>query len=173
MVAMLLSAINGTIFLVGIATSSLTPLFEQVTLVIWSCRLRIKEPFGFNGVTALCVWGKIYCTMWCLSPPRCINGTGDLSRKFSEVQMGEGERLPAMDLNHIFGEKQYLLCTKTVDSVGGALWLAAPSPTILCYSPPINSGGICARVDRRWIMKILCKNKWVKIIFLRYIILLF
>ena len=47
--------------------------------------------------------------------------TGDLSGKFSEVQREEGERLPAMDLNHIFGEKQYLLCTKTVDSVGGAL----------------------------------------------------
>ena len=48
-------------------------------------------------------------------------GTGDLSGKFSEVQREEGERLPALDLNHIFGEKQYLLCTKTVDSVGGAL----------------------------------------------------
>ena len=48
-------------------------------------------------------------------------GTGDLSGKFSEVQRGEGERFPAMDLNLIFGEKQYLLCTKTVDGVGGAL----------------------------------------------------
>ena len=48
-------------------------------------------------------------------------GTGDLSGKFSEVQRGEGERLLAMDLNHIFREKQYLLCTKTVDGVEGAL----------------------------------------------------
>ena len=53
MVAMLLSAINGTIFLVGIAASSFTPLFEQVTLIIWSCRVRIKEPYGFNRVIAL------------------------------------------------------------------------------------------------------------------------
>ena len=53
--------------------------------------------------------------------PGVIMGTGDLSGKFSEVQREEGERLPAMDLNHIFWEKQYLLCTKTVDSVGGAL----------------------------------------------------
>ena len=49
MAAMLLSAINGTIFLVGIAASSLSPLFEQDTLIIWSFRLRIKEPFGFNS----------------------------------------------------------------------------------------------------------------------------
>ena len=74
MVAMLLSAINGTIFLVSIAASSLTPLFEKVTLIIWSCCLRVKEPFGFNRFIALCIWEKIYCTMWCLSPPRCING---------------------------------------------------------------------------------------------------
>ena len=53
MVAMLLSAINGTIFLVSIAASSFTPLFEQVTLIIWSCRVRIKEPYGFNRAIAL------------------------------------------------------------------------------------------------------------------------
>ena len=53
--------------------------------------------------------------------PGVIMGTGDLSGKFSEVQRGEAERLLAMDLNHIFREKQYLLCTKTVDGVEGAL----------------------------------------------------
>ena len=167
MVAMLLSAINGTIFLVGIATLSLTPLFEQVTLVIWSPVWELKNPLALTG-SLRCVSEGRYIAPCGASPlPGVLMGTGDLPGKFSEVQKGEGERLPAMDLNHIFREKQYLLCTKTVDGVEGALWLAAPSPTILCYSSPINSGGICARVDRRWIMKILCRNKWVKINFLR------
>ena len=92
MVAMLLSAINGTIFLVGIAASSFTPLFEKVTLIIWSCCLRVKEPFGFNRFIALCIWEKIYCTMSCLSPPRCINGyqrfVGEI---FRSAEGGGGE----------------------------------------------------------------------------------
>ena len=88
MAAMLLSAINGTIFLVGIAASSLTPLFEQDTLIIWSCRLRIKEPFGFNSGA-----------MWCLSPPRCFNGYQRFVGEISWRAEGGGEevtRIPSL-----------------------------------------------------------------------------
>ena len=61
-----------------------------------------------------------------------------------------------------------LVCTKTIFSVEGALWLATQIPKIVCYLPPGNLRRICARRDFH-----RCRNERVKIIFLCYIIALF
>ena len=73
---------------------------------------------------------------------------------------------------HCFGI-YYTVYTKKVDicSIELAHWLTTQTPDIHCYSPPSNSCRICAW--KCW--NVLCRNKWIKIIFLCYItgILLF
>ena len=42
-------------------------------------------------------------------------------------------------------EMVYVVYTKTVNGIKGALWLAALTLDVLCYCPPNNSRGIYAQ----------------------------
>ena len=76
---------------------------------------------------------------------------------------------PVTELGYVVvKEYRKLLHTKTVYRVEGMLWLATHTLNILFYSPQSN-------VHRIW-AQIYCncgKNNWVKIIFSKFIILLF
>ena len=64
--------------------------------------------------------------------------------------------------------KDFYILIKTVDNVEGMLWLATQTLNIIFYSPPSNMREVCTQKYRN-----CCRNKWVKILFLRYITSLF